>query len=286
MRKEAKTGKAAQLGIPLARAYKTPARPSTPQPISSAARKLPNVLAIGLILSSVFAAAFLRAQPPEEPPANLAKLVAHRESETQTERNEYTYRQTVTIQELDEHGTARGEYKEVRDVTFSPAHERSEELIGKPTNGLKSLVMTAEDFHDIREIQPLVLTEEELWNYDTKFRGDEVMDDVDCWVLQVKPRQILQGQRFFEGMIWVDKKDYNIVRLQGQAVPQIRSTQQENLFPHFTTVRKPIDGKHWFATVTYADDTLQFRTGPLRERLSIAYSQYKRFSATSTIIMK
>jgi hypothetical protein len=62
--------------------------------------------------------------------------------------------------------------------------------------------------------------------------------------------------------------------------------QQENLFPRFTTIRKPIDGKHWFATFTYADDTLEFRAGPLRERLSIAYSQYKRFGATSTFTVK
>ena len=203
-----------------------PAKPSTPQPISSAARKLPSDLTIGLILTFMLAAAFLprrRLRARCEPPANLAKLVAHRESETQTERNEYMYRQTVTIQELDDHGAARGEYKEVRDIIFSPTHERTEELIGKPRNGLKSLMMTDEDFRDIREIQPLTLTEEQLWNYETKFRGDETMDDVDCWVLQVRPRQILEGQRFFDGMIWVDKKEYNIVRLQGQAVPQIRT---------------------------------------------------------------
>jgi hypothetical protein len=246
-------------------------------------------LAIGLILTSVFGAALVLPAMPQttgEPPANLAKLVAHRETETETERNEYTYRQTVTIQELDGRGAARGEYKEVRDIIFSPSHERTEELVGRPSNGLKLLAMTDEDFRDIREIQPLVLSEEQLWNYDTRFRGDEEMDGVDCWVLQVRPRQILQGQRFFDGMIWVEKKQYNIVRLEGQAVPQIRSMQQENLFPRFTTIRKPVDGKHWFATFTYADDTLEFRAGPVRERLSIAYSQYKRFSATSTFVVK
>lgn len=224
-----------------------------------------------------------RAQP-QDPPANLAKLVAHRESETETERNQYMYRQTVTIQELDEHGSTRGEYREVRDIIFifSPARERTEEPIGKPQNQLKSLALTDEDFRDIRDIQPLVLTEDRLWNYETRFRGEETMDDVDCWVLQVRPRQILEGQRFFDGMIWVDKKEYNIVRMEGQAVPQIRTTKSENLFPRFTTVRKPIDGKHWFPTYTYADDTLQFRSGPLRERLRIAYSNYKRFGAEST----
>jgi hypothetical protein len=286
MRKAATTGNAAQAGMPLDRAYNMPATPSTPQPINSAARKLPGDLTIGLILALVLAAPVLVAQTAGDPPPNLAKLVAHRETETNKERSEYTYRQTVTVQVLDAKGTPGGEYKEVRDIIFSPTGERTEQLIGKPNSGLKLLRMTEEDFRDIREIQPLTLTEEQLWNYDTKFRGDEMMDDVDCWVLQIKPRQILEGQRFFDGMIWVDKKEYNIVRMQGQAVPQIRSMRDENLFPRFTTVRNPVDGKHWFATCTYADDTLEFRTGPLRERLNIAYSNYKRFTATSTFTVK
>src|SRR5579872_1675539 len=262
----------------LTRAYTMPAAPSRIQPISRAARKRPGDCVIGLILAS----ALLTPLHGEDPPANLAKLVAHRESETETERNEYMYRQTVTLQELDSRGGARGEYKEVRDIIFSPQHERTEEMIGKPDMGLKFLILTDEDFRDIRDIQPLVLTEDRLWNYETKLRGDETMDDVDCWVLQVRPRQILGSQRYFDGLLWIDKKGYNIVRMEGQAVPQILSTKQENLFPRFTTIRKPVDGKHWFPIYTYADDTLQFRTGPQRERLRIAYSEYKRFGAEST----
>jgi hypothetical protein len=222
----------------------------------------------------------------QEPPANLAKLAAHRETETETERNEYTYRQSVTLDELDDHGGARGQFREMRDVIFSPQHDRTEQMVGSPSNGLKNLILTEEDFQDIRNIQPLVLTEDRLWNYETKFRGEETMDEVDCWVLQVRPRQILQGQRFFDGMIWIDKKDYNIVRMEGQAVPQIRTTKAENLFPRFTTIRKPLDGKHWFPVYTYADDTLHFRTGGQRIRLRIAYSNYKRFGAESTLIVK
>ena len=222
----------------------------------------------------------------QDPPPNLATLVAHRETETEIERNEYTYRQGVTIDELDDHGMARGQYRETRDVIFSPRHDRTEQMVGSASNALKNLILTEEDFQDIRNIQPLVLTEDRLWNYETKPRGDETVDEVDCWVLQVRPRQILQGQRFFDGMIWVDKKDYNIVRMEGQAVPQIRTTKTENLFPRFTTIRKPLDGKHWFPVYTYADDTLQFRTGPQRIRLRIAYSNYKRFGAESTLIVK
>lgn len=218
----------------------------------------------------------------EDPPANLAKLVAHRESETIAERNEYTYRQTVTLEELDPRGAPRGQYKEVRDIIFSPEHERSEQLLGTPSDNLKFLKLTPQDFQDIREIQPLVLMEDRLWNYETKPRGDETVDGVDCWVLQVQPRQILGDLRYFNGLLWVNKKGYDIVQIQGQAEPQIYTAKGDNLFPRFTTVRRPVDGKFWFPVYTYADDSLPFRTGPQRIRLRIAYSNYKRFGAVST----
>ena len=184
---------------------------------------------------------------------------------------------------MDGRGAARGEYREIRDVIFSPQHERTEQAIGRPTMNLKNLVMTDEDYRDIREIQPFVLPEEQLWIYETKFRGDEHMDDVDCWVLQVRPRQILQGQRLFDGLIWADKRTFSIVRMEGQAVPQIRTMKSENLFPRFTTIRRPADGDHWFPVTTWADDSLYFRTGPQRIRLTIRYSNYKKFGAESSI---
>lgn len=205
------------------------------------------------------------------------------ETETQQARAHYTYRQSVTVEELSEHGVMVGQYHEVRDVIFSPTEERSEVMIGEPLLTLKNLKLTDEDFADIRNIQPFVLVDELLPLYETRFRGDEKIDEVDCWVLQVRPRQILSGQRLFDGMLWVKKDDLAIIRSEGQAVPQLHTTKQENLFPRFTTVREPIDGKHWFPIYTYADDTLAFRTGLQRIRLKIRYSNYKRFSADSTI---
>ena len=92
-----------------------------------------------------------------------------------------------------------------------------------------------------------------------------------------------QGQRLFDGMLWVSKADFGIVRAEGQAVPQILSTRQENLFPRFTTIRRKVDGKHWFPVFTFADDVLPFRNGPQRERLRIRYSEYKKFGAESSV---
>src|SRR5712692_8538185 len=184
---------------------------------------------------------------------------------------------------MSERGVMAGEYREVRDVIFSPTQERTEEMVGRPFLSLKNLKLTDEDFADLRNIQPFILVEELVPIYETKFRGEENIDDVDCYVLQVRPRQILSGQRLFDGMLWVKKDDFAIIRSVGQAVPQVRSMKQENLFPRFTTVRHPIDGRHWFPVYTAADDTLAFRTGAQRIRLTIRYSNYKRFGSESSI---
>ncbi len=210
--------------------------------------------------------------------------MAHVESETREARNDYTYRQSVTVEELNDRGARSGEYREVRDIVFSPQHERSEQIVSGPANTLKHLVLTREDFEDIRQIQPFIMTEDQLWNYETKFRGEEDIDGVDCWVLQIRPRQILSGQRLFDGMLWIDKKTYAIVRAEGQAVPQIRSMKSENLFPRFTTTRAQVDGHNWFPVKTHADDTLWFRTGPVRMRLIVRYSNYQRFKSDSRIL--
>jgi len=238
---------------------------------------------ICFILTSLLCWPALRA---DDPPADLARRVATRETETAQAQSNYTYRQSVTIDEFDGHGARTGGYQEVRDIIFSPQQERTEQMIGKPFDTLNRLKLTDEDFRDLREVQPFLLTKDQLFLYETRFRGEEAMDGVDCYALEIRPRQILQGQRLFDGMLWVSKLDYSIVRSEGEAVPQIRTLKNENLFPHFTTLRQKVEGDLWFPVTTFADDTLYFRTGPQRIRLVIRYSDYKRFGADSKITFK
>ncbi len=219
----------------------------------------------------------------DDPPPDLAKRVAQRATETRKERDNYTYRQSVSIEEVSPTGARAGEYREVRDVVFSPTGERTEKLVGKPLHTLQRLKLTDEDFQDIRQIQPFLFDAEQLFAYETRYKGSENIEGIDCWILQVRPRQILAGQRLFDGLIWVSQKDYSIVQSQGKAVPEIRSMKNENLFPHFITLWNAVDGKYRFPVYTHADDTLDFRVGPQRIRLAIRYTNYRRFSAESTV---
>jgi hypothetical protein len=192
------------------------------------------------------------------------------------------YRQSIVFEEFDKRGSITGFYREVRDVIFSPTGERTEQMVEPPRSTLRSIKLMEEDFRDIREVHSLLLTPDQLWNYDVKLKGNETVDGVECKVLEVRPRQILTGQRLFQGLLWVDPRDYSVLKLEGEPVPQVRTTKHENLFPHFATIRGRV-GEYWFPVHTFADDTLYFRTGPQRVRLTIRYSNYKRFGAESKI---
>lgn len=218
-----------------------------------------------------------------DPPANLARLVAERELACEQLRGNYTYRQAVTIEEIDPRKGPAGSYRETRDIIFLPSGERSEKLLSEPRSTLTRLVLTPEDFADIRNIQPMLIIPEMLPRYVTRYRGEEDVDGLAAWVLELTPRQVFHGFRMFDGLLWVDQRDYSIVRIHGRAVPSVQTTRQENLFPTFTTLRERIDGDCWFPTLTWADDTLPFRSGALRMKLQIRYQNYKRFSAESTI---
>ncbi len=218
-----------------------------------------------------------------DPPPNLVRLAAQQESRAEQARSKYLYKQIVLLEEIGKNGLRGGEYREQREVLFSPTGERSEQMVGKPWNTLSLIRLTDEDFRDMRDVQPMLLTKESLFHYKVESRGEETMDSIDCWVLAIQPRQILDGQRMFEGLLWVDKSDYSIIRSEGRAMPQIFKRKEENLFPRFTTIRKKMEGGFWFPAVTFSDDTLHFSSGSIRQRLKITYSDYKRFGSESSV---
>lgn len=216
------------------------------------------------------------------PPRDLAKRVARNESLIRQLRDQYTFRQHFRFEELADNGRRMGVYQEEREVLFVPEKGRDEVLTKAPSNSLQRIRLTDEDFHDVREIQNFLFTEDVLWLYQIRYQGEEVVDKEPCWVMRVSPRNLLDGMRFFEGVFWVSKTDEEIVRASGRAVPEIRTTKHENLFPAFTTMRQRIDG-HWMPVMTVADDNLNYSSGHQRVRLQVEFANYKRFGAESAI---
>ena len=215
-------------------------------------------------------------------PEGLVRAVAAKGSTLVEERNHYTYTQLFRFQEIHRRGRT-GLYEELRDITFTESGERIERHRKPPISRLNRMRLTEEDFRDLREVNPFVLTLDTLWFYSVRYKGVEPVEGEECHTLRVQPRQILDGQRFFDGLVWVSVETGNVVRVAGQPVPQMHGFEESNLFPFFVTTYKPIDGKHWFPVRTESDDILPFPSGNQRVKVLVEYTNYKRFSASSTV---
>jgi hypothetical protein len=218
----------------------------------------------------------------EPPPEEIIKRFAAKEAEFAQARNNYTYRQTVKIQELDSGGNPGGKYEIMEDIIFSPEGKRLEKVVRAPMATLRNIQLTPEDEQDLRNVQPFVLTTTEIPDYDIRYLGKQNADEIPCYVFAVKPKKMVQGKRYFEGQIWVDDRDLQIVKTYGKGVGLLKKGS-DNQFPKFETYREQIDGKYWFPTYTRADDTLHFQAGPQRIRMTVKYEDYKRYEGRSTI---
>jgi hypothetical protein len=240
-----------------------------------------SVFALLLSLPSAFAQgpAKLRNEQPTIPVDEIVRKFAEKEKEFKIARANYVYRQDNRVQTLNANDRVTGEWRQVWDITFDPNGKRVERVIQAPASTLTSISLTSEDLQDMREIQPFVLTSDDIGKYSVKYLGKEMVDEIDCYVFDVGPKTIEKGQRYFQGQIWVDDKDLQIVKTYGKAVPDLKTKNNENLFPRFETYREQIDGKYWFPTYTRAVDTLQFSTGAQRIRQIVKYDNYKKFEA-------
>ena len=236
----------------------------------------------GMLKLLIVAAALGTTPAFSQMPETLVREVAEAGSRLVAERDRYTYTQRFRFWEI-RGGAPMGRYEEVRDITFTGDGERVERHRRRPILRLQRLRMTDEDFRDLRDVNPFVLTKETLRFYKVGYKGVEQIDGQDCHVLALRPRQILYGQRFFEGLAWVGVDHRQVIRIAGRPVPQIHRIENSNLFPGFETRYEPVDGEHWFPVRTEGDDVLPFPSGHQRVRLLIEYSDYKRFTATSTV---
>jgi hypothetical protein len=223
-------------------------------------------------------------EPPAIPVDQIIRDFADHEAEFKLERDNFTYVQTFVVQTIDDDGQPDGEYRMTSDITFTPSGERYERITDAPIPTLTRISLSEQDLDDLRDIQPFVLTTAELPKYNITYVGRQRVDELHTYVFDVAPKKIEKHQRYFQGRIWVDDGDLEIVKTDGKAVPDIIKGNSQNMFPRFETYRENIEGHYWFPTYTHSDDILHFRSGDVHIRMTVRYSHYKRFRVSVKFI--
>jgi hypothetical protein len=216
----------------------------------------------------------------------IIQKFAAKEQQFRIARDQYTYTQDVKVQTLDG-SSVDGEYHQVADVLFDDKGKRIEQVTFAPQSSLERVQMTQSDFDDIRHRLPFVLTSEDIVKYQVLYVGRQKEDTLGTYVFDVAPKQMEKGERYFQGRIWVDDQDFQIVKTYGETVPQVHNLkhpEKENLSPKYTTWREQVDQQYWFPTYTYAEDTLHFAgNDDVKMRYIVKYKNYKRYGAKSKI---
>src|SRR5215813_6533691 len=170
----------------------------------------------------------LRNEQPPQPVDEIIQKFAAKEKDFRAARANYVYRQDNRVQTLSADDRVTGEWHEVWDITFDPNGRRVERVVSAPPSTLRDISLTPEDLQDLREIQPFVLTTDDIGKYSVKYLGKEKVDEIDSYVFDVAPKGLRRVNGIFRGQIWVDDRDLQIVKTYGKAVPDIKKGD-ENL---------------------------------------------------------
>src|SRR5262245_49464819 len=194
---------------------------------------------------------------PQLSPEEIIRRFTKKESDLREIWKEYSYTQETTLRVLGPADTIRGEFFQVSEFVFNDAGMRIERIIKAQPSTLDQagLSMTAEDKNALLNIQPFSLTAEEAPNFSISYVGKEKVDDLNTYVFNVIPKvmsnpreldrmkkQKIEG-KFFQGKIWVDDQDLQIVKTAGKVVPEFGQR-----FPKFETYRENIDERFWLPT--------------------------------------
>jgi hypothetical protein len=226
------------------------------------------------------------ARLPSTPPDEIIKRFSAKETEFQEAISHYTYRRTAKVDTIDDFRRAvDGEWYEEDDVIFTPDGRRTEKTVYSPANTLRRILISPSDLQDIEGLYSFVLTTAEVPAYNITYVGRQKVDEVDCYVFDVGPKQILKNHRYLLGRIWVDDHDPQILITSGRMVPDDTRKGHQDLHPPFMTWRDQID-HYWFPVYTKCEGILQFagvkgRSGQsVHIREVVKYTAYK-LSGTS-----
>ena len=240
---------------------------------------------------------------PSIPVAQIIKEFTAKETLFSEALDDYTWTRSVRVQSLDDDGHPNGQYYQVVDIYYTPEGERMERVTDAPVGKLYDttcssdnptcngeIMMTEKDFSDIEQRLPFVLTTQDAAQYDITYLGQQKVDQIDTWVFEVKPKALEKNKRYFQGRIWVDQKEHQIVVTDGKNVPDDLRPNHMDLTLPFITYRQMVDGKYWFPVYTVGEATLHFVAGHgylsdnARLRETVKYTNYHQFRTSIRVL--
>ena len=221
-----------------------------------------------------------KVEPQSEPPLPLDEIVrrfAEKEQEYARAHALYRYQLSVKIQEIGEDNRVVGEFEQDSEVDFDPSGRRRARLRANPRTDLLHLGITRVELDDLEWVPLFILAPKEIPDYEITYLARERLDEVDTYLFRLEPRHPPRvGERFFEGIVWVDAGKLDIVRAHGRSLPgPAERGALRGYFQRLEIFRQPVDA-YLFPTYVRADDVVAVNKKPIRARLLLRFTNHER----------
>ena len=219
------------------------------------------------------------------PEAEVIRQFAAKEDASLAARSRYGYRKTLRIQEFGQDGKPSGELLRVTEVMPVSDGKIAMRVIEKPQSTLQHIYLAPEDLAALDRVPAYPLTTNQLAKYDLKYVGKEQVDEINCYIFQVKPKVVDRMHPLFDGIVWVDDHYLDIVKTYGKWVTDLgeQRAMEQLPFTLFETYRENVDGKYWLPDYTRSDDTLHIKEGDFAMRITIKWTDFKSLASQTVV---
>lgn len=216
--------------------------------------------------------------PPDPPPVPVDEIIqrfTQKEAEMKRAHEQFNYRMTVRVQEFGEDGSAAGEWQVVSDVVFKPDGSRVGRILQEPASTLKRTDFALEDLQELASLPQFILTPDQRERYEIIYQGTQPIDELNAYIFQVRPKRLERRVPQFEGLVWVEDRDFAVVRTYGRMVTEVSDDTKGMPFKNYETYRENIESKYWFPAFTRSEETLKTHAGETKLRLTIRCAEFR-----------
>jgi hypothetical protein len=215
--------------------------------------------------------------PPTMAPEKIIKEFTEKEEKFLRARVQFGYKKSIKLTEYGKDGQPTGEYQLTTQLVMDSEGHPYEKMLEQTQSTLRALTLTPENVKMIGHLPAYPLIPQQLGKYELRYVGTEKVDEVDCYIVEAKPKFLERAQALFQGIVWVDKQYLEVVKTYGKWVTDLGDEKAPELpFVNFETYRENVEGKYWFPNYARSDEYLHFKDGgDMPVRVVIKWTDFK-----------
>lgn len=214
------------------------------------------------------------------PPEKIIDSFATRQDEYLRAHMMYGFKRSVRVQEFTPSGEKGRSAVQESEVFLADNGKRYERTTEKDEQRFLDLQTRTVDAKAAAQVPMFPFVSDQLKYYDLTYKGTQPLDELNTYIFEVKPKQLLPNLRLFSGLIYVDEQDLAIVKVYGKWTAlndddDANSPERPSPFTMYEIYYENVDGKYWFPTYMRSDAYVHTKAGDEQLRLIIKMTGFK-----------